>query len=55
MIRIVIYIGLIILLARALSKLWGGIMEGLTGEARTRSRVPQRGVQMVRDLKAAIH
>jgi len=49
MIRIVIYIGLIILLARALSKLWGGIMEGLTGEPRTRSHVPQRGVQMVRD------
>jgi YHS domain-containing protein len=29
--------------------MWGGFMEGLTGEPRTRSRVPQRGVQMVRD------
>jgi uncharacterized protein len=49
MVRVIIYIALIILLARALSKLWGGIMEGLTGEPRTRGRVPQRGVQMVRD------
>ena len=49
MIRFVIYFALIILLTRALSRLWGGIVEGLTGEPRTRSHVPQRGVQMVRD------
>jgi len=49
MIRFVIYLALIILLSRALSRLWGGIVEGLTGEPRTRSRVPQRGVAMVRD------
>ena len=50
MIRIVIYLALIILLSRALSRLWGGIVEGLTGEPpRTSSRVPQRGVAMVRD------
>jgi len=49
MIRFVIYFALIILLTRALSRLWGGIMEGLSGEPRTRSHVPQRGVQMVRD------
>jgi len=49
MVRFVIYFALIILLTRALSRLWGGIMEGLSGEPRTRSHVPQRGVQMVRD------
>ena len=49
MIRFVIYLALIILLSRALSRLWGGIVEGLTGEPRTSSRVPQRGVAMVRD------
>jgi uncharacterized protein len=49
MIRFVIYLALLILLTRALSRLWGGFVEGLTGEPRTRSRVPQRGVQMVRD------
>ncbi|HEY7172752.1 MAG TPA: hypothetical protein VH417_17990 [Vicinamibacterales bacterium] len=54
MIRFVIYLALLILLTRALSRLWGGFMEGLTGQPRTRSRVPQQnapqqGVQMVRD------
>ena len=49
MIRFVIYFALIILLTRALSRLWGGVMEGLTGGPPTRSGVPQRGVQMVRD------
>jgi YHS domain-containing protein len=49
MIRFVIYLALLILLTRALSRLWGGFVEGLTGEPRPRSRVPQRGVQMVRD------
>jgi len=49
MVRFVIYFALIILLTRALSRLWGGIMEGLSAEPRTRSHVPQRGVQMVRD------
>jgi uncharacterized protein len=49
MVRFVVYFALIILLTRALSRLWGGIIEGLSGEPRTRSNVPQRGVQMVRD------
>ena len=49
MVRFVIYVALIVLLARALSRLWAGFVEGLTGEPRTSSRVPQRGVQMVRD------
>jgi uncharacterized protein len=49
MIRFVVYLALIILVSRALSRLWAGFMEGLSGEPRTRSRVPQRGVQMVRD------
>jgi uncharacterized protein len=50
MVRFVIYLALLILLVRALSRMWGGFMEGLTGEPRTtRGRVPQRGVQMVRD------
>jgi len=54
MIRFVIYLALLILLTRALSRLWGGFMEGLTGQPRRRSRVPQpsapqQGVQMVRD------
>ena len=49
MIRFVVYLALLILLSRALSRMWGGFMEGLTGEPRTRRRVPQRGVQMVRD------
>jgi YHS domain-containing protein len=49
MIRFVVYFALIILLTRALSRLWRGIMEGLSGQPPIESRVPQRGVQMVRD------
>ena len=47
MYRILLYSVLLILVARALAKLWAGIMEGLDAEPR-RGGV-QRGVQMVRD------
>ena len=47
MVRLIFYIVLIVLLTRALMRLWGGFMEGLSGQPR--ARVPQRGVQMVRD------
>jgi YHS domain-containing protein len=49
MARFVFYIVLLILLARALARLWGGIMEGLTGGQTTTTNMPQQGVQMVRD------
>jgi YHS domain-containing protein len=49
MYRFVFYVVLLILLTRALSRLWGGFIEGLTGGRSARSTVPQRGVQMVRD------
>jgi uncharacterized protein len=49
MARFVFYIVLLILLARALARLWGGIQEGLTGGQTTGTKMPQQGVQMVRD------
>jgi uncharacterized protein len=49
MIRFIFYIVLLILFARALARLWSGIMEGLTGGQTSRTSVPQQGVQMVRD------
>jgi YHS domain-containing protein len=49
MVRLLFYVVLLILLTRALSRLWGGFMEGLTGGPSVRTSTPQRGVQMVRD------
>ncbi len=50
MFRVVLYVVLLILFVRAMSRLWNGIVEGATGGQATRgSRVPERGVQMVRD------
>lgn len=49
MFRLIFYVVLIVLLVRALNRLWGGIREGLGVRAPGGSSVPQRGVQMVRD------
>lgn len=49
MFRLIFYAVLIILLVRALNRLWGGIKEGLGVSESRGSQVPQRGVQMVRD------
>ena len=49
MYRVLLYVVLLILFARALSRLWSGIMEGATGQPPRGSQVPQRGVQMARD------
>ena len=49
MYRLIFYVVLIVLLARALSRLWGGIRDGMGVRASGPSGVPQHGVQMVRD------
>ena len=48
MARLVLYVILLILLARALNRLWYGLVEGFSGGTR-HTQVPQHGVQMVRD------
>ena len=48
MLRFVLILILIVFVARAFWRLVDGMLEGLTG-SRRRTRVPQRGVQMVRD------
>jgi len=47
MLRILLELVLIAVVARAFWRLVGGMIEGVTG--RDRSRIPDRGVQMVRD------
>ena len=49
MYRVLLYLVLLIFLARALARLWSGIVEGATGRPARGSKVPQRGVQMARD------
>jgi YHS domain-containing protein len=50
MIRFALYFVILILLSRALSRLWGGVMAGLRGGHQPNaSRVPERGVHMARD------
>ncbi len=51
MFRLLLYVVLLILLVRALSRLWTGIVTGATGgdSRRASAQVPQRGVQMARD------
>jgi hypothetical protein len=51
MIRIIVLTVLVVFVGRALSRFWGGLLEGLTGQPAPARRggVPQRGVQMVRD------
>lgn len=49
MYRVLLYVVLLILFARAMSRLWRGIMEGATGQPSRGPQVPQRGVQMARD------
>ena len=48
MYRLIFYVILLVLLARALRSLWGGIVEGLNQPSKS-GGVPARGVQMVRD------
>ena len=47
MLRFVLILILIVFVARAFWRVVDGMLEGLSGRSRT--RVPQRGVQMVRD------
>ena len=49
MIRVLFYAVLLILFARAMTRLWNGIVEGATGGQPRSSRVPQPAVQMARD------
>ena len=50
MYRLVFYAVLLILFARAMGRLWSGVVEGLTGQPPgAGAGVPARGVQMVRD------
>jgi YHS domain-containing protein len=48
MARILLFAILIVFVARALAKLWRGLMEGLDGRSYA-DRVPTRRAQMVRD------
>jgi YHS domain-containing protein len=47
--RLILYLVLLVLFARAVNRLWHGILEGMQAPGRGSSSVPQRGVQMVRD------
>lgn len=49
MYRLIFYAVLIVLLTRALAKMWAGVREGLSGRPPGSSAVPRQGVQMVRD------
>jgi YHS domain-containing protein len=55
MIRFILLSILLTILLRAVSRMWGGIVRGMQGQdrfasgSRGGSRVPQAGVQMVRD------
>jgi YHS domain-containing protein len=48
MFRLIIYCVLLILLMRALMRLWRGFVEGVSGQPPGTS-VPRRGVEMARD------
>jgi uncharacterized protein len=48
MLRILLFSILIVFVARALAKIWRGLMEGLDGRSYA-DRTPARGAQMVRD------
>jgi YHS domain-containing protein len=48
MFRFLLYAVLLILFARAMGRLWSGIVEGASGRP-PQPQTPQRGVQMVRD------
>ena len=49
LLRLALFIVLGVIVARAFWRLVDGIVEGLSGRPKGRSRVPTRGVQMVRD------
>lgn len=49
MFRIVFYAVLLILLIRAMNRLWKGVVAGFNPPASGRGHVPARGVHMVRD------
>ena len=49
MYRVLLAVVLLVLLARAMSRLWSGIMEGATGTSARGPQVPRRSVQMARD------
>jgi uncharacterized protein len=49
LLRFVLILILCVFLARAFWKMVDALIEGLTGTPRRGSRVPQQGVQMVRD------
>ena len=49
MYRLIFYVVLIVLLARALNRLWGGVREGMGARTSGAPNVPQHGVHMVRD------
>ena len=47
--RVLLFALLALVLLRAFWRLFEGVLEGYAGRPSTRSGVPQRGVQMVRD------
>jgi len=49
LLRLALFIVLGVIVARAFWRLVDGIVEGVSGRPKGRSRVPTRGVQMVRD------
>ena len=49
MVRLIFYAVLLILLFRAMRRLWRGVADGMAGPPPRGGEVPQLGVQMVRD------
>jgi YHS domain-containing protein len=49
MFRVLLYVILLILFVRAMSRFWSGLVEGATGRAPRGRWVPTPSVQMVRD------
>ena len=49
MARALLFFVLFVFLARAISQLWRGLVQGIQGPPQDRPSVPTRGVQMVRD------
>jgi len=49
LVRLVLILLLVLLAGRAIWRLLVGVVEGATGHGPRRSRVPDRGAQMVRD------